>query len=458
MKILNRASGLLCLCTLLFSGPAFGNLSAALEAYQKQKFETALEQFWELAELGNAQAQYALGLMYMRGEGASRNTVLAYGWLKLAADAGQARAADALVTLRSQMLPESVDAAERWSLRYTPKALQERLLPNLQADAGCESFKPAKVTYAIKPAYPVDVRGKRVNGAVSVKLTIASDGSIHDAHIIRAFPPNMFEGSVIEAVSSWTLRPAKKNGVATYSERPFYIAFNLGGDDADIAFKAALQELKHQAEDNDSVSQYTYSLMLSTLQDDKEAQKSATTWLTKAAEAGIPMAQYELGDRLLSAPECRPSLEQGFVWLLAAAQQDQPDAQTELGRIALRTRTPEDERKALFWLRRASDLGDMRARKYLAAVFAAAPDPDVCDPARAIGLAESISTTIFDEATIAEILAAASANAGNFAEAANYEQSAITAARRLRWATDEMQLRLKAYKSEQPWFGELIPF
>jgi TonB family protein len=437
---------------------AFADLRSATDAYQKHDFDRALTQFWDLAQLGNVEAQYALGVMYLRGEGANQNTVLAYGWLKLAADSKHARALQLLPSLRAGMLEESIDAAERWSGRYTPQALQERLLPAIPTDADCVTFKPPKVTFALKPKYPTHVQGTAVAGAVALKVTVAPNGSIRDIHIIRAFPPNIFEAAVLEAVPQWQFEPAKRNGVPLYSDRNFTISFNLDGADAEAARTKWVHDLKTRAEADDPVAQYTYALVLSSFEGFQVPPDQVVPWLTKSATAGVPIAQYELGDRILSANRCRPAMEEGLVWLLAAAQGEQTDAQTELGRVALRVHQAGETAKALFWLRRASDRGDLRARKYLASVLATSADDLVRNPQRALELTKSIPTAGIEDPTILDILAAASANTGNYSAAVGYEQTAIKRAHKLKWHVDDMQSRLVTYKSSQAWYGELIPF
>ena len=45
-------------------------------------------QILELAKEGNADAQYAVGSMYLTGEGVEQNYVAAFGWISKAANQG----------------------------------------------------------------------------------------------------------------------------------------------------------------------------------------------------------------------------------------------------------------------------------------------------------------------------------------------------------------------------------
>ena len=61
---------------------------AAVEAYERGDYATALAGFQNCAEQGNAAAQSILGLMYASGEDVPEDDVTAYAWLNIAAAQG----------------------------------------------------------------------------------------------------------------------------------------------------------------------------------------------------------------------------------------------------------------------------------------------------------------------------------------------------------------------------------
>lgn len=67
-----------------------GPLEDGLEAYKRQDYATALRLFRPLADMGNADAQTNLGLMYERGDGVARNDAEAVKLYRLAAAQGNA--------------------------------------------------------------------------------------------------------------------------------------------------------------------------------------------------------------------------------------------------------------------------------------------------------------------------------------------------------------------------------
>jgi TPR repeat protein len=68
------------------------DLDAAVKAVEQQDFMTAYQLLKKLAEQGNAEAQYNLGILYRQGKGVMRDTKQAVQWFKKAADQGLATA------------------------------------------------------------------------------------------------------------------------------------------------------------------------------------------------------------------------------------------------------------------------------------------------------------------------------------------------------------------------------
>ena len=65
-----------------------GTHEQALAAYQRQDYETAYDVWLKLAEDGDREAQYALGVMYFKGEGRPADVEAAMSWFEKAARAG----------------------------------------------------------------------------------------------------------------------------------------------------------------------------------------------------------------------------------------------------------------------------------------------------------------------------------------------------------------------------------
>ena len=75
------------------SGPVFaGALEDAGAAYSNGDYATTLRLLRPLADQGNGEAQYDIGILYENGQGAPQNSATAAQWYRKAADQGYAAA------------------------------------------------------------------------------------------------------------------------------------------------------------------------------------------------------------------------------------------------------------------------------------------------------------------------------------------------------------------------------
>jgi TPR repeat protein len=76
------------IAVLLTAAPAWADFESGLEAYTVGSFDQAAREWQPLAEQGNKEAQYHLGLLYDEGQGLDRNYDLARFWYLRAAQQG----------------------------------------------------------------------------------------------------------------------------------------------------------------------------------------------------------------------------------------------------------------------------------------------------------------------------------------------------------------------------------
>jgi TonB family protein len=68
---------------------------------------------------------------------------------------------------------------------------------------GPEVQPPAKVRN-VEPVYPAEARQAGVRGAVVVRITIGTDGTVNDAQVVRSVPPLE---AALDAVREWMFEP-----------------------------------------------------------------------------------------------------------------------------------------------------------------------------------------------------------------------------------------------------------
>ena len=72
------------LFSIFISFNSYADFQDATDAYNKGDFKTAFNEIKPLAEQGNADAQYNLGVMYANGEGVLKDLSKAKYWIKKA--------------------------------------------------------------------------------------------------------------------------------------------------------------------------------------------------------------------------------------------------------------------------------------------------------------------------------------------------------------------------------------
>jgi TPR repeat protein len=95
------------------AGAVAGPWEDGMAAYNRGDYAPAIQVFRAMAQQGNAKAQAALGVMYRRGQGVSRNPARAFVWFSRAAAKGDAKAKTELHEVAKTMTPEELSQAKQ---------------------------------------------------------------------------------------------------------------------------------------------------------------------------------------------------------------------------------------------------------------------------------------------------------------------------------------------------------
>jgi protein TonB len=82
----------------------------------------------------------------------------------------------------------------------------------------------ARAVYQCPPAYPADMRGKKVEGVVTVIAVVDSSGKVSDLKVESSSHPS-FERPAMDAVRRWKFQPGLKAGQAVASKMRIPIRF-----------------------------------------------------------------------------------------------------------------------------------------------------------------------------------------------------------------------------------------
>ena len=115
-------SSVLLLFLLVRLSSVYAGWDEGVAAYKYGHYETAFKEFKPLAEQGNAQAMFGLGLIYYNGRGVPKDYVMAYMWFNLAAAQGNETADKNKSIVVKEMTPEQILEAQRLSREFKVKS------------------------------------------------------------------------------------------------------------------------------------------------------------------------------------------------------------------------------------------------------------------------------------------------------------------------------------------------
>lgn len=109
------------------AAPAWADFEGGKEALESGDYATALKEWRPLAEQGDADAQYNLGLMYHRGKGVPQDYAKAVKWYRTAAEQGHAFAQFSLGGTYHTGKGVSKDVAEamKWYRKAADQGLEQ---------------------------------------------------------------------------------------------------------------------------------------------------------------------------------------------------------------------------------------------------------------------------------------------------------------------------------------------
>ncbi|HEY6514610.1 MAG TPA: energy transducer TonB [Steroidobacteraceae bacterium] len=462
-----QAALLLIVAAAVLMPVARADLYSASREYDEKDYPHALADFLALAELGQPQAQFNVAVMYRDGQGLQPSDIHAYAWATLAAANGRQDARKLADEIRPRLAPGSERVAGWITAPYTPAALSQHLLP-VDAPATQEAaaqqrqwMKQCSPVSLYSWVYPEEARQEGIQGNVFVAFTLMPDGRARIPRVILGVPQNVFGTATRESILHDGFAPLPPGSAPVHCVS-FYRFILSPGQPTLYDYprlKAYVDETRRRATGGDPQAQLIYGMLLAGLPQLRQSGIAGLPWFLRAAQAGLPPAQFEVGYGLLRGIGCQPDVAKGLQWLRMAADQNEPNAEVTLAMGAIRGSPGYgDMVQAKGWLERAAVQNNHDGELYLSALLAAAADPRLRDPQRALELLQKAFQDVYDDPTPFEIRAAAQAAEGQFADAAESEKKAISRAQALRWDVSPLQARLAVYRAGKPWYGDLLDY
>lgn len=375
--------------TAAMPADAEGPAKAAIEAFQSGRHAKAVDLAKPLAEQGNAEALYLLGVAYESGQGvdASRDKALEY-YRKAAA----LKHMDAVYRL-SAILLASDKEEERDQARVALETAAKDD-PTVSARMLGGAYLRGLLTPAADPDKAIFWWKRAADGGdVQSVLLMAQfyEGQFGFAELKDpkeslanyAKAAGLGNAGAMAALGSRLLSGDEKNRdekkgrewlkkAITAKEYSAYLALGDYEENVKKDLKAALAEYergKDAGQVDCMLRTADFYMQGKGTEKDTERGKSL---LRKAAEAGNPVANFRVAAELLAGekPE-KSNLLTGYGHLLAAANGNLTEAQNELGLLYLSGKMGTSDTSAgVAWLTRAAQGGNAQAQNNLATLYA----------------------------------------------------------------------------------------
>ena len=326
-----------------------GQNEDTIAAYQRGDYGKAFSLAEPLALQGDAQAQFALGIMYSDGKGVRQNDAEAAKWFRKSAEQGFAKAQYNLGNSYHQGrgVGQSHREAAKWYRKAAEQgfALAQFNLGNMYArGAGVEQ-----------------------NDAEAVKwYRLAAEQGDKDA-------PEMLRRLNANTVTKHNNVQTKAEDQKQYADRlssagqneDMVEAYERG--DYDKAFSLA----EPLALRGDAQAQNVLGVMYANGHGVRQNDEEAIKWYRKSAEQGFAKAQYHLGNLYLQGRGVGQSDKEAAKWYRKSAEQGFVLAQFNLGTMYLRGDGVEWDRvEAVKWYRLAVEQRNKNALEMLSLVGA----------------------------------------------------------------------------------------
>jgi len=383
MKFLNH---LIIFLVITTSSAVKGDLLSATLDYNKGNYLSAHSEFQRLAKLGNQDAIFNIGVMFLHGQGVEKNLIDAHSWFSLAADFGLDEANSAARLIEQELSQPSALSTSYQQLKqdYSFDQFTKTLLPIFNENQyENDNTRPPLRVHTVDAKYPKEAYEKGQEGWVWLEFDVDASGAVTDVDIIDAFPNKTFNRSIYNAVRRWKYEPFTVDGKAkTYSNRSLlyhFTTFKGKRYDASFAkqkrdYQRKINQLIEGAEQGNAIVQYYIANWM--VADEHNATRllrfhwqqptAGSDLLLSSAINGYPNSQYRLGASLLRGEYAQTDRKKGLNWILYAAQSGFVHAQYRLARELLDKRYVEyDPAKARRWMKTAADQGHFRAMRDL---------------------------------------------------------------------------------------------
>jgi uncharacterized protein len=441
-----------------YSNNAIADFELGNEYYNNKNYEKAFKEFEQAAKNGDYDAQFNLGVMYLKGEFVPKNKSLSYAWIKLAAQSIIYKEKGTHEKIYSKFNDtEKTNAEETYKVifnEFGDDAVFKSIQPDLLPVSSKKIYRPIRIKYA---EYPRGALHAGLSSFVDVIFSIDKDGTTRD-QVVFSSSHDAFKKPVINSLRGSIFEPTLVNGkpVVTNSVRYRYTFKIAGRTFNKQELKKHITKLKDAANTGDAFSQFDYAYFLEavpSITKDLEID-NPNQWYSSAAQNGSSAASYFLGRNLINGDMCKVDSAKGTTWLLKASQHNLSDAQYLLAIESFSgALINKDYEKGFYWLKRAANNSDI-AKLRMAWLLSTIADDKYRDIELASMYFSKVPKNHSDRQTYFRTAASLAAEKGDFKGAIEWQEKALDDAKKLELPLDIINAQLAGYQNNKPWREE----
>ncbi len=360
-----------------------GEGKGTINQHRKEK----IDRIKDLAEQGDAQTQFNLGLSYLNGDGVQKNFTVALKWFKKAANQGLAQAQNTLGAFYAdgQDIQQDFAEAAKWFRQAADQGLagaQYNLGRLYGAGKGVQQnsaeaakwlrkaaeqgYEEAQYMYGLSYANGI---GVQQDIAEALKwFRKAADQGYAEAQYMLGLSYEEGEGvpQDFAEAAKWYRKAADQG----YAEAQFKLGLLHGkGKGVQQDFAEAAKWFQKALEQGHAEAQYMYGLSYFRGEGVPQDYSEAAKWFQKAAEQGYAPAQNNLALLYLLGKGVPQDYAESTKWLRKAVEQGYAEAQYGLGYMYAGGGVHQDFAEAAKWYRKAADQGYIQAQFSLGGLY-----------------------------------------------------------------------------------------
>jgi TPR repeat protein len=427
---------------------------SAVKNYNERKFPEAMLEFQRTAALGHKQSQLNIGVMYFRGEGATKNIVDAYAWTALSAEDGNAdslRTRDLIFTKMNaqQKIDADVKLKELMS-SHSNQTLNSTLYPKY-------SKEKVELTYAhfkSMPQAPRSVISEQFS-KYELEYDVDPQGYIHNYTLLDG------EGvkdpdKLINYLASLRKSPQRLDGQPIWVYNLKYKLIHVGRGRAKQITDEVNEEIREgfspEIDWANPENLYQHAFRINDFDTSKKMQQYKKLLMLSAAQMGHSQAQLAIALNIIYGKNFERDRQKALTWLLAVENSNDSSSLYLAASLLYDGKVVDSNKsKAVEFLQQAAEQQHTKSKVKLAWILATEKEAEFFNPPKALQLITETYSNYLDRITAYETLAAAQAANGKFDDAISAQTFALNFAKEIDAKLEDAKARLTSYQQHQAW-------